>query len=204
MGKISNQKLIIKSLLPALKICAFTLIICSVLYPLIVTGFAKTLFPNKASGSMVTIHEGVVVGSELIAQQFLQPYYFHSRPSAAGVNGYDATASGGSNLSANSSTLKENRDKQIAQQKSLNPHSTTRPPQDLVTASASGLDPDISLNAALFQIERIATSRKIAASRIKNLVDSNLQKRQLGVLGEERVNVLILNVALDRTFGKPK
>lgn len=166
-----------------------------ILYPLAVWGVGQVIFPHQANGSLI-VRDGTVVGSELIGQTFTSPGYFHSRPSAAGT-GYDAASSGGSNLGPTSRKLIDRikADAETLQQE--NPNS--RIPADMVTTSASGLDPDISPAAAAFQVPRIAKERGMPAAELEALVSRFTEGRQLGFLGERRVNVLRLNLELDRT-----
>jgi K+-transporting ATPase ATPase C chain len=167
-------------------------------YPLFVTGVAAMIFPHKAAGSLIKLKDGTVVGSELIAQSFTSDKYFHPRPSAAG-NGYDATASGGSNLAQSNKTLVTRIQGDIDKLAAQNPGKPV--PIDLVTTSGSGLDPDITPDAAFFQSPRVAKARGIPEDRIRQLIEQHITGRQLGVLGEPRVNVLDLNLAMD---GLPK
>jgi K+-transporting ATPase ATPase C chain len=162
-------------------------------YPLFVTGVAGVVFPHKAAGSLI-LKDGQVIGSELIAQSFTSDKYFHPRPSAAG-NGYDATASGGSNLAQSNKALVTRIQGSIDQLSKENPGHPV--PIDLVTTSGSGLDPDITPDAAFFQVLRVAKARGIDDDRVRQLVEQHITSRQLGVLGEPRVNVLDLNLALD-------
>jgi K+-transporting ATPase ATPase C chain len=163
-------------------------------YPLLVTGIAGLLFPHKASGSLI-LKDGQVIGSELLAQSFTSDRYFHPRPSAAG-NGYDATASGGSNLAQSSKTLVTRIQGDIDKLSAENPGKPV--PIDLVTTSASGLDPDITPDAAKFQAPRVAKARNLSEDTVLKLIEQHITGRQLGLLGEARVNVLVLNLDLDK------
>jgi potassium-transporting ATPase KdpC subunit len=175
----------------------FTIVTTALLgigYPLLVTGIAGAMFPRKAAGSLI-LKDGQVIGSELLAQSFTSDRYFHPRPSAAG-NGYDATSSGGSNLAQSNKTLVDRIQGSIDKLSQENPGHPV--PIDLVTTSGSGLDPDITPDAAFFQVPRVAKARGISEDRIHLLVDKHITQRQLGVLGEPRVNVLDLNLDLDK------
>lgn len=166
------------------------------IYPLIVTGVAKLLFPSQASGSLI-YKEGKVVGSKLIGQQFDSSRYFHGRPSMAGL-GYEATLSGGSNLGPTNKKLVELIKKRAQQFRLENQLSANQYiPADIVTASASGLDPDITPEAALLQVHRIAQVRGISEVALRKLIEKHTKERQFGFLGIPRVNVLELNLALD-------
>jgi K+-transporting ATPase ATPase C chain len=143
-----------------------------------------------------------VIGSELIAQGFVNPAYFQSRPSAAGEKGYDGASSSGSNLGPTSKKLQDRIKDDLKRLKQENPDATTPVPAELVTTSGSGLDPDLSPDAMLWQVPRVAKARGVAAERVKAVVDANVESRTLGILGEPRVNVLLANLALDRRFGK--
>lgn len=175
----------------------FTLVTALLLglgYPLVVTGIAGLIFPHQAGGSLI-LKDGQVIGSELLAQSFTSDRYFHPRPSAAG-NGYDATASGGSNLAQSSKTLVTRIQGDIDKLAAQNPGKPV--PIDLVTTSASGLDPDITPDAAFYQAARVAKARNLGEESVRKLIQDHISQRQLGLLGEPRVNVLLLNLDLDK------
>lgn len=186
----------------ALRTAGVTLVLTGVLYPLGMTALGGLLFPGKAHGSLVSDERGNVVGSSLIGQRFVAPAYFQPRPSAAG-SGYDATASAGSNLGPASLGLRERAKQELARLHKENPEATAPVPAVLLTASGSGLDPHLSMEGAGWQIPRIASARGITAERIRAVLDEHLEGRELWILGEPRVNVLLLNLALDRRFGRP-
>ncbi len=163
-------------------------------YPLLVTGIASVLFPHKAGGSLI-LKDGNVIGSELLAQSFTSDRYFHPRPSVAG-NGYDATASGGSNLAQSNKALVDRIQASIKQLSAENPGKPV--PIDMVTTSGSGLDPDITPDSAAFQAPRVAKARNLSEDAVNKLIAQHITPRQLGVLGEPRVNVLALNLDLDK------
>jgi K+-transporting ATPase ATPase C chain len=165
-----------------------------------VTGLAQLIFPKQANGELIHGKDEVVIGSRLIGQPFSGPGYFHSRPSAAGAAGYDASASGGSNLGPTNAQLITRVNGDVAKLQAENPGVPI--PVDLVTTSASGLDPDISPAAAEFQIRRVAAERKISEAEVARLVQENSENRQWGFLGEPRVHVLELNIALDARYGR--
>ncbi len=171
-----------------------TTILCGLAYPLLVTGLASVLFPHQAAGSLI-LKDGQVIGSELLAQSFTSDRYFHPRPSAAG-NGYDGTSSGGSNLAQSSAKLVQRIQGDIDKLAKETPGKLV--PIDLVTTSGSGLDPDITPDAAFYQVERVAKARGLNPDRVSQLVQEHIAGRQLGVLGEPRVNVLALNLDLDK------
>ena len=186
----------LSELKPAILITIVFTILTGLAYPLAVTGLAQTIFHHQANGSLIE-QNGKVIGSELIGQNFSKPEYFHPRPSAAGSNGYDATASGGSNLGPTNPALNDRLTKDAAQFHKDNPDFTGPIPADAITASGSGLDPEISPANAIAQSARVAKARGIPADVILTLVSRNTQQRDLGLLGEPRVNVLKLNLALD-------
>lgn len=182
----------------AIRLAVITLIITGIIYPLLITGIAQVAFPKQANGSLVK-RGSKVIASELIGQQFIRPEYFHPRPSAAG-NGYDATASGGSNLGPTSKELINRVQSDVARVRKDNPSlANGKVPVDMVTTSASGLDPDITLANAYVQLPRVAKARGISEDEVRKMVDANITKRQFGILGEPRINVLKLNMALDAT-----
>jgi potassium-transporting ATPase KdpC subunit len=175
----------------------FAIILCGV-YPLIVFGASQLLFPHQANGSLLVDKSGVIRGSALLAQNFTGAQYFHPRPSAAGANGFDATSSSGSNLGPTSSNLVANITQNIATYRSDNSVAPDAPvPADAVTASASGLDPHISPANAEIQTPRVAKARGLSEDRVRELVRQNTSGRDLGLFGEPRVNVMMLNFALD-------
>jgi potassium-transporting ATPase KdpC subunit len=187
----------------AIRTTIVTLVLTGLIYPFVMTGLAQILFPWRANGSLVTDEKGEVVGSELIAQGFANPAYFQPRPSAAGEKGYDATSSGGSNLGPTSKKLQDRITEDLKRLKEENPEATEPVPAELVTTSASGLDPHLSPQAALWQVPRVAKARGITGERVRAVVDANVERRTFGILGEPRVNVLLVNLALDRQFGRP-
>jgi potassium-transporting ATPase KdpC subunit len=187
----------------ALRTAIVTLVLTGFIYPFVMTGLSQVLFPWRANGSLVRDEQGQVVGSELIAQGFANPAYFQPRPSAAGEKGYDAAASSGSNLGPTSKKLQDRINDDLKRLKAENPEATGPVPAELVTASASGLDPHLSPEAMLWQVARVAKARGITAERVEAVVDANVERRTFGILGEPRVNVLLVNLALDRQFGRP-
>jgi len=178
-------------------------IVCCGLYPLVVFGIAQALFRDKANGSLIVDQDGTMRGSKLLAQGFTADKYFHPRPSAAG-NGYDAASSGGSNLGPTSQKLSDAIRDRVAAYRKENGLSETEPvPADAVTASGSGLDPQISLRNAELQTPRVAKARGLSEEKVRELVQQNTDGRNLGVLGEPGVNVLELNLALDSPGAQP-
>ncbi|MDA8333894.1 MAG: potassium-transporting ATPase subunit KdpC [Peptococcaceae bacterium] len=190
-----------KTLKTAVLLLLFMTILTGVAYPLAVTGLAQGLFPRQADGSII-YRDGRPVGSSLIGQKFSGPGYFHGRPSAAG-HGYDATASGGSNLGPTSKTLIKHVARRAALVRKENGLPPGAPvPSDLVTSSASGLDPDISPAAAFLQVPRVAKARHLSEDQVRTLVQNHIKGPELGFMGNPRVNVLRLNLALDKLAGK--
>jgi K+-transporting ATPase ATPase C chain len=175
---------------------AVTVVLLGLIYPAAIALAGGLLFPHQAAGSLV-MQNGAVVGTELSGQPFAKPQYFHGRPSAAGKNGYDPTATGGTNLGPTSKKLIDATKATIAALKKENPDAAGEPPMDLVTSSGSGLDPDISPEAAYYQVPRVAKARGLAPAAVRTIVQAHVTGRTLGVLGEPRVNVLALNRALD-------
>lgn len=183
----------------AVRATVLTLVVTGLAYPLVMTGLAQTLFPHAAGGSLVTDSQGKVVGSELIGQAFTRSEYFQPRPSAAGA-GYDAAASSGSNLGPTSQKLHDRVHADLERLQRENPNAVGPVPAELVTASASGLDPHISPAGAIWQVPRIAAARGVGDERVLSLIAEQTEGRTFGVLGAPRVNVLLLNLELDRRF----
>jgi K+-transporting ATPase ATPase C chain len=189
--------MIMAQLRPALVLLVTFTVITGVVYPLLVTGIAQALFPHQANGSLI-VEDGKVVGSELIGQPFDDPKYFWSRPSATSPFPYNAAASSGSNLGPTNPALIKAVQERVDALRAADPGNTAPVPVDLVTASASGLDPHISPAAALYQVRRVARARGMAEDAVQAVVERHTEGRQFGYLGEPRVNVLLLNLALDR------
>jgi K+-transporting ATPase ATPase C chain len=178
----------------SIRFTLLTTLLLGILYPLLVTGIAGAIFPHKAAGSLL-LQNGQVIGSELLAQSFTSDRYFHPRPSAAG-NGYDPTSSGGSNLAQSNAKLVQRIQGDIDKLSAENPGHPV--PIDMVTTSGSGLDPDITPDNAYFQAPRVAKARSLSQDRVRQLIQQHITGRQLGFLGEPRVNVLVLNQDLDK------
>ncbi|HET6974309.1 MAG TPA: potassium-transporting ATPase subunit KdpC [Pyrinomonadaceae bacterium] len=184
-----------RNLITAVLMTIVTTIILGLIYPLVVTGLAQVIFPDKANGQLIRNAEGTVIGSRLIGQPFTSPGYFRSRPSAAGANGYDASGSGGSNLGPINQKLIDRVKADVEKLQAENPGKPV--PIDLVTTSGSGLDPHLSPAAAEFQVPRVARERGMSEDELRQLVAAHTEGRQFGFLGEPRVNVLELNLDLD-------
>ena len=184
---------------PALVFLAAFTAITGVVYPLFVTGVTRVLFSDTTGGSLL-VRDGIVVGSELVGQRFTSERYFHGRPSAAGADGYDAAASSGSNLGPTSAVLLTRVGADVA---SLRAAGATSIPADAVTTSASGLDPHVSLETALLQVSRVAAARGMTTAALEALVEAHAEGRALGLMGEPRVNVLRINLALDAATEQP-
>ena len=188
-----------KNLKTAILMVIVTTVLLGLVYPLVVTGIAQLMFPTQANGTLVKNAAGEIIGAQLIGQPFTSPGYFHARPSAAN---YDAAASGGSNLGPTSAKLIERVKAAAEKLQAENP--TAKVPAESLTTSASGLDPHLSPTAAEFQIPRVAQARNQSAANIRAVVQQFIEARQLGLFGEPRVNVLLLNLELDRKFPLPK
>jgi K+-transporting ATPase ATPase C chain len=191
---------ILKEIKTTIIVTGILLIICCGIYPMIVFGAGQLLFAKQANGSLVLDGDGKPIASTLLGQSFNAPQYFNPRPSSAG-QGYDSTSSGGSNLGPTSQTLHDNVKQRVADYRKANGLSNTQPvPADAVTASASGLDPHISIKNALLQLPRVAKSRSLSEDALRKLVDHYTDGRDLGILGEPGVNVVKLNLALDGKY----
>lgn len=189
-----------KNFITAILMTIATTILLGIIYPLVITGLAQLLFHDKANGQLIE-KDGKIIGSRIIGQSFTSARYFHSRPSAAG-NGYDAANSSASNLGPTNQKLIDRVRTDVATLHTENPDVPI--PVDLVTTSGSGLDPDISPAAAYFQVSRIARERGISEAQLNQLIQNHIENRQLGILGEPRINVLELNLALDQSATKTR
>ena len=185
---------------PAVSLFVLLSAITGIAYPLVVTGIARVAFPDAAGGSLV-VKDGKAIGSTLIGQNFTDPKHFWGRPSATGPYPYNAAASGGSNQGPLNPALVDAVKGRIDALKAVDPDNVKPVPVDLVTASASGLDPHISPAAARYQLQRVATARRLSIERVDSLIDAHTQGRDFGLFGEARVNVLLLNLALDSQTG---
>ncbi|HUS10165.1 MAG TPA: potassium-transporting ATPase subunit KdpC [Pyrinomonadaceae bacterium] len=191
-----------RNLITSVLMTIVTTALLGLVYPLIVTGLAQVIFPDQANGSLIRSAEGTVIGSRLIGQPFSSPGHFRSRPSAAGTNGYDAGASSGSNLGPTNQKLIDRVKVDVEKLQAENPGKPV--PIDLVTTSGSGLDPHISPAAAEFQVPRVARERGMSEGELRRIVAAHTKGRQFGFLGEPTVNVLELNLDLDRTIPMKK
>lgn len=190
-------------LIRSLRFALITLLVFGFLYPFAVTVCAGILFPEQAEGSLIRDETGTVVGSRLIGQRFHSPAYFQPRPSAAGKNGYDATSSGGSNFGQTSAALRSRVEAEIVRLRKENPAASSPVPVELVTTSGSGLDPHLSPAGVFWQVPRVAAARGVDPARVQSVVESLTEQPDLGVLGQTRIPVLQLNLAMDRRFGRP-
>lgn len=188
---------------PAAVLFVLLSLVTGVVYPLLVTGVAQAVFPEQANGSLV-FRDGDVIGSALIGQHFDDPAYVWGRPSATGAFAYDASASTGTNQGPLSPALREAVTARVAALREASPGSTEPVPVDLVTASGSGLDPHVSPAAAFTQVERVARVRGVDEGRVREIIEAHVQGRTLGLLGAPRVNVLLVNLALDEALGPPR
>lgn len=187
----------------ALRATLVTMLLTGVAYPFAITGVVQVLFGHRADGSLVLDDRGQVVGSELIGQRFVNPGYLQGRLSAAGKDGWDAASSSGSNLGPTSAVLRERLAADLLRLRTENPEAPGPVPAELLTTSGSGLDPHVSPETALWQVPRIAAARGVAPQRVRAVIDAAIEGRDVGVLGEARVNVLLVNLGLDRQFGRP-
>jgi K+-transporting ATPase ATPase C chain len=188
-------------ILPGIRIKIFMTILLGVVYPLAITGICQVIFPRQSNGTLITVG-GKVIGSEIIGQNFTKPEYFQPRPSAAGSDGYDATSSGGSNYGPTNQKLIDRVKASLEKFRKENPDYQGPIPADLLTTSASGLDPHLSPDSALAQVPRVAKARSVSVDQVYRLIARYTEAPDLGFIGEPRVNVLKLNLALDSQFAK--
>ena len=198
----ASRESAMKNLITAVLMTIVTTFLLGLIYPLVVTGLAQVIFPEQANGSLIKRADGTVIGSRLIGQPFSSPGYFRPRPSAAGVNGYDAGASSGSNLGPTNQKLVARVKDDVEKFHLENPGKQI--PIDLVTTSGSGLDPHITPAGAEFQVPRVARERVISEEEVRSIIAAHTEGRQFGFLGEARVNVLELNLDLDRRYPMTK
>jgi K+-transporting ATPase ATPase C chain len=192
---------VLNQIRPAIVMVIGLSLILGLAYPLAITGIAQVAFPGRADGSLVTDSDGNIIGAKLIAQNFTEPHYFWPRPSAAGADGYDAASSGGSNLGPTSQQLRDTAIERADALRLANQlPDNASVPAEAVTTSASGLDPDISPENAYFQALRVAQARGVSEDVMLEFIDDHTEGRTLGVLGQERINVLEINMALDEEF----
>jgi potassium-transporting ATPase KdpC subunit len=192
----------LQQLAPAFRMTVLLTVLTGLIYPGVITGLCQILFNSQANGSLIS-QNGQIIGSSLLGQNFTRPEYFHPRPSAAGTDGYDPTSSSGSNLGPTSQKLYDRVKASAEQFRKENPSYSGPIPADALTASGSGLDPHISVANAMAQAARVAKARGASTSTIESVIGSTTEGRDLGFLGESRVNVLKLNLQLDREFSKP-
>ena len=185
----------------AIRTTIVTILLTGVIYPYVVTAIAQMIFPAQANGGLVADKDGKVIGAEAIAQPFMNPAYLQPRPSAAGEKGWDGTSSGGSNFGVTSKKLQERIAADVKRLKEENPDQPGSVPAELVTASGSGLDPHLSPAAALWQAPRIAKARKTSPDKVEAIINAAVEGRTLGFMGEPRVNVLLVNLELDKQLG---
>jgi K+-transporting ATPase ATPase C chain len=200
MATESRNENTFSHIVPALLFTVVSVIALGLIYPAVITLIGMVAFPHQSGGSLI-VSDGKAIGSELVGQTFTKPQYFHGRPSAAGKNGYDPTQTGGTNLGPTSKKLIDSVAAAVVALKKENPDANGPIPSELVTSSASGIDPDISPEGAYYQIPRVAKARGVSLDALRAVVDAHIRGRTFGILGEPRVNVVELNMALDA--GRP-